>query len=280
LKNGISKKEKKRKRGEGQVEVAVVKANYVKRVKWDKARAKATIRYITHRRDMDNKTVTRDLMGFDGLLTKEQVYRMIDEAKRGTIFYRLVISPDPRKEDKYKDLSLSEITLSTIYKLEERLGRQVQFVAAEHDDHSPHRHAHLLVLVTGRRLTKEDFKALRQEATDQALFQRRMRDLARPWQEQQARAPRALHRKQNQTVSAHASVPGYTRGLREKAYSPTFRPLAAYSCPICSFHQVQAATNHILVDPNRCPYCGVKMKRDRESILTLNLRPGREVGVG
>jgi hypothetical protein len=131
--------------------VAIVKANYVKRGKGCKARAKATIRYITHRRDRDNNKVTRVITGFDGELTKEQAYRMIDEAKRGTIFYRLVISPDPRREDKYKDLSLSDMTLSAIYKLEERLGREVQFVATEHNDHSPHRHTHLLVLVILKR---------------------------------------------------------------------------------------------------------------------------------
>ncbi len=35
--------------------MAVVKANYVKRGRGEKGRAKATIRYITHRRDRDGK---------------------------------------------------------------------------------------------------------------------------------------------------------------------------------------------------------------------------------
>jgi rubrerythrin len=258
--------------------MAIVKANYVKRGKGCKARAKATIRYITHRRDRDNNKVTRVLTGFDGELTKEQAYRMIDEAKRGTIFYRLVISPDPRREDKYKDLSLSDMTLSTIYKLEERLGREVQFVATEHNDHSPHRHTHLLVLVTGRRLTKEDFKALRQEATDQARVQRRMRDQFLSHQQTRVRSMAKSH--QNRAAQTHTAVPGYTRRRPDSTYPRSFRPLAAYNCPICNFHEVKAFTNRILVDPNRCPYCGVKMKRDLESMLTLSLRPGREVGFG
>jgi hypothetical protein len=71
--------------------MAIVKANYVKRGKGEKERTKATIRYITHRRDRDGHTVTRELFGYDGALTKEQTYRMIDEARRGTIFYRIVL---------------------------------------------------------------------------------------------------------------------------------------------------------------------------------------------
>ncbi len=94
---------------------------------------------------------------------------MIDEAKRGTLFYRLILSPDPSREDTDKDLDLTNLTLDTILALEERIGKQVQFAATLHDDHSNHRHTHLLVLVHGRRLTREDFKALRLEATTQAL---------------------------------------------------------------------------------------------------------------
>src|SRR5438132_9753526 len=119
--------------------MAVIKANYVKRGEGERGRAKATIRYITHRRDRDDHTVTRTLFGFDGELTKAQVYNMIDEApQKGTIFYRIVISPAPKREDRYRDLDLSEITIQTMLALEERLGKQVQFVAAIHDDHSPH----------------------------------------------------------------------------------------------------------------------------------------------
>src|SRR5947199_7612216 len=156
--------------------MAVVKANYVKRGKGERGRAKATIRYIQHRRDRDGQKVTRTLFGYDGTLTREQAYKMIDDAQKGTIFYRFVLSPDPAREDRYKDLDLSEITIHTMLALEERLGKQVQFVATLHDDHSPHRHVHTLALVQGARLTREDFQALRHEATEQALSQRRLRD--------------------------------------------------------------------------------------------------------
>jgi hypothetical protein len=157
--------------------MAVVKANYVKRGIGEKGRAKATIRYIMHRHDRDGNRVTRDLFGFDGELTKEQVYRMIEEApQKGNTFYRIIISPAPRQEDRYRDPDLERLTLDTILKLEERIGKQVQFAATIHDDHSPNRHVHTLVLVEGKRLTKADLQSLRDKATERALSQRRIKD--------------------------------------------------------------------------------------------------------
>ena len=80
-------------------------------------------------------------------------------------------------------------------KLEERLGKPVQFVATLHDDHAPHRHVHTLVLVQGKRLTREDFQALRLEATERALSQRRLLDRirGRRLQRTRSRTNRRLH---------------------------------------------------------------------------------------
>ena len=86
--------------------MAIVKANYVKRGVGDRGRAKATIRYIQERPGKEKEKLTRALFGSDGPLSREQVYRMIDEAGRGTLFYRLVISPDPNSEDSLRDLNL------------------------------------------------------------------------------------------------------------------------------------------------------------------------------
>src|SRR3954451_16584654 len=119
--------------------MAIVKANYVKRGRTAAARVKATVRYITHRPGREGEKSSRALFGWDGELSKEQVYRMIDSAPRGTIFYRIVVSPDPRAEDRYRDLTLPELTADTLLALEERLGRPVQFAAAVHADHSPAR---------------------------------------------------------------------------------------------------------------------------------------------
>src|SRR5438094_10549908 len=112
----------------------------------------------------------------DGAMGRWQAYRMIDEAEKGSVFFRLVISPDPKQEDTKQDLHLRDVTEQTMHTLEERLHTQVSWVAAEHDDHAPHRHVHVVAVVAGR-LHVQDFQALRQTATEAALEQRHERDL-------------------------------------------------------------------------------------------------------
>lgn len=240
--------------------MAVVKSNYVKRGRGEKERTKATIRYIQHRRGKDGERVTRTLFGYDGELTRQQAYKMIDEAPKGTIFYRIVVSPDPAREDRYKDLDLSDITIATMLKLEERLGKQVQFVATIHDDHSPHRHVHALVLLQGK-LTREDFQALRLEATGRARAQRRLRDRIRGHHlgHYRTRSSRTIHRPRRSTMRRLFRAP---------------RLYQSYTCPLCSYHQSLPSSKL----GYRCPTCGLRMRRERT--LELYRTQRREVGLG
>jgi hypothetical protein len=244
--------------------MAVVKANYVKRGAGDRGRAKQTIRYITHRRDRDERTVTRPLFGYDGELTKKQVYQMIDATpQKGTIFYRIVLSPAPKSEDRYRDLDLQDLTIHTMLALEERLGKHIQFVAAIHDDHSPHRHVHTLVIMQNARLTKEDFAALRLAATEQALSQRRLRDRIRGHQLGKYRSP---------TFSRN---PYHTR---QAAFGRPYRgnrPYQSYSCPLCGYHQALPGSNL----GYRCPSCGLTLRRDRSYGIDLTRRRQRGFGL-
>ena len=145
--------------------------------------AKASIRYIEHRRGAEGERITRPLFGSDGLVGRYAAYDMIDKAIEDSIFFRFVMSPDPAKEDTKRDLSLRDITKSTMETLEERMGKQISWVAAVHADHVPHRHVHIVAVVPGR-LQVRDFQAMRQAATAAALEQRHQRDLAREQQEQ------------------------------------------------------------------------------------------------
>ena len=153
--------------------MAIVKATYTK----EKSGAKAAIRYITHRPGKDGAKITRTLFGSDGVMGRRQAYRMIDAAEQHTFFYRLAISPDPLNEDTHKDIHLWELTEQTMMALAERLQKDVLYVAAEHSDHAPHRHVHVLALVS-KRLTKSDLQALRSAATEAAVLQRQARDVA------------------------------------------------------------------------------------------------------
>jgi hypothetical protein len=159
--------------------MAIITAKFSK----SKARMKAAVRYIEHRAGREGEKVTRELYGIDGTLDRQQAYQMIDEAEKGTAFFRIVLSPDPAREDTGKDLHLQELTRQTILTLEERLKIEVPYVAAEHDDHTDHRHVHVLAMVRGRLNTK-DLEALRTTATEAALFQRQEKDLQRQQQQQ------------------------------------------------------------------------------------------------
>jgi hypothetical protein len=64
----------------------------------DQKRGKRTIRYMTHRCGKEKQKVTRQIFGIDGALEKYHAYQMIGEARKGTNFFRIVISPDPKKK--------------------------------------------------------------------------------------------------------------------------------------------------------------------------------------
>jgi hypothetical protein len=171
--------------------MAFFKARYVKKGKAEHKRAKATIRYITHRPGKDKENIFRQLFGHDGPLEKEDAYQAIDAAPKGTYFYRMIINPDPKKEDTLRDLYLQGITKQTILRLEKRLNlvSKIQYFAAVHNDHSPLRHVHLLVLVPGK-LTKDVIGELHQTATEEAVQQRQQRDQVLEAQQQRvARYP-------------------------------------------------------------------------------------------
>jgi chromosome segregation and condensation protein ScpB len=152
--------------------VAIVKASYTK----SRAGIKASVRYIQNRPGYEGQRLTRTLFGIDGPLTRDQVYQMIDEAPKGTNFFRLILSPDPLAEDGQKDLHLRELTERVMVALAEELQQQIQYVGAIHDDHAAHRHVHVIALIQGK-LTREHFRLMRKVATEAALLQRRERDL-------------------------------------------------------------------------------------------------------
>src|SRR6266704_663069 len=154
--------------------MAIVKANYTRK----RAVAKAATRYIEHRPGKDGARVVRTLFKADGKVERGEAYTMIDQADKTSYFFRLVISPDPQREDSDKNLSLRELTEKTITSLEDRFQRPLQWVAAIHADHADHRHVHAIAIVPAR-LQVQDFQRMRSAATEEALEQRRHLDLIR-----------------------------------------------------------------------------------------------------
>jgi hypothetical protein len=161
--------------------MAIVKASYTRKGR----AAKASVRYIENRPGKDGARVVRTLFKADGKVSRADVYDMIDQAANGSYFFRLVISPDPKGEDKDKNLSLREITERTIQSLEDRFKRPLQWVAAIHADHAEHRHVHAIAIVPGR-LQVQDFQRMRSAATAEAQAQRRHLDARREQNQEQS----------------------------------------------------------------------------------------------
>ena len=154
--------------------MAIVKARYVR----GKARIKAHVRYITHRRGMEGERMSRPLFGKDGELSKQQIYDMIDAARRGAVFHKFVINFHPLKEDTRKDLNLWEVTRKTLEHIKTQFGDSVPFVATIPDDHTLLRHIYSFFIVEGR-LPNEEFakiKGLWKVASIEVRRQRRHLD--------------------------------------------------------------------------------------------------------
>jgi hypothetical protein len=115
---------------------------------------------------------------------------MIDAAAKGTVFFRLIISPPQDTPS----LNLAEITAQTMLHLAERVGKPCPYIAAAHPaDHTSYQHVHCLALVQGR-LTPQDFSALRQKATEAALGLGQERNRQQEQQQQQEGGELALQR--------------------------------------------------------------------------------------
>jgi len=160
--------------------MAIVKLSFTR----NRDAAKATVRYIEHRPGRAGARITRPLFGSDGRVSRQEAYGIIDQAAKGSIFFRLAISPDPKGEDTRRDLPLREITEHTMHTLEERSNNKVTWVASIHAEHAPHRHVHVLAVAHGR-LDRSDLAALTQTATAVCQHERRQHDQIREGQQQE-----------------------------------------------------------------------------------------------
>lgn len=248
--------------------MAVVKASYTRR----KGAVKAHLRYITHRPGRDNARTTRVLFGRDGRLTKDQAYELIDQARRGTVFFRIMLSPDPRQEDRFEDLNLRELTADALLYLQQRLQTEIHFIAAEHADHRPHRHVHLIALIQGR-LTKADIQALRAFVTEAALRERQELDLARQASREATFArttgTRAAGQKAWRSPTQTQVYPRTRRVYRLRQGLP-FAP----TCPSCRLGEPM--TQLSLSNVYECLRCGLRITRTPVSAPS----PSQEAGWG
>jgi hypothetical protein len=134
--------------------------------------------------------------------------------------------------------------------LSQRLKKQIAWIAAEHNDHAPHRHVHVVAAVP-RRLRVQDFQALRLTATTAAYSQRRERDLALNFSSRTRRARpfRALKTKAR-VGKPHPVILGL--------------PIPLCTCPRCGYGGLLHTPSRV----HRCDACGFKLHQ--ENVLRLN----------
>jgi hypothetical protein len=155
--------------------MAVVTTSYVRRGKVGNAKAKDTVRYIQHRTGRDNERVMRPLFTSDSPMTRLEAYQFIDEAPKGTHFYTIILSPDPKTEDTNYDLDMRALTRTTMQAVEEIVKTPVIWVAAAHDDHTDKNHVHALAALN-RHLERPELQHLIEAATQACREQRRELD--------------------------------------------------------------------------------------------------------
>jgi len=248
--------------------MAVVKANYVTRGKGERVTAKANIRYIQERPGRDKEKLTRPLFDSAGLIGRHEAYQFIDaEAKKGSYFYRLNLSPDPAKEDSKRDLNMQKLTRQMMQRLEKRFKTAIPWAGALHDDHTDKRHVHILAAIP-RRLQKYELEALIKEATTICREQRRDLDFGKErtnWRDA------ARHSTTYHTVKMGKRL--HLKTDRQAQKSPlggasASKVHASCTCPRCHFPQ-----EHDSHGIHSCVSCGRILHKKRELALQ---RKGRE----
>ena len=229
--------------------MAIVKASFTR----SRAKIKAALRYIVHRPGRDGERLTRPLFSGEKTPNKAEAYRLIDE-ERGMTYFHLKINFHPKWEDTRKDLDLRTITTQTIATLQERFNRPIQYFAVEHNDHTDLRHIHAIVLIKlsrGERIGRQDWQACREEASAQALLERRSLDAVR---RQQKTLQRSLTTKRqgilhDRAVSRFAGAEG---GWALRGGLSRMRPQTRL-CPECNYRNTMVR----LPDGNAyyCPTC-------------------------
>src|ERR687895_617358 len=229
--------------------MAIIKVSYTR----SRGAIKANLRYNMHRPGKDREKTTRQLFGWDGDLTKEEAYRMIDEAEKGTIGFRFILNFDPKKENAKKDLDLRDLTTQFMLKLQElKKNKAFEYFAVEHNDHTDLPHIHAIVLLKGK-IFNENIKVLRQTATQQALLQRRARDLVQHHQQNRDYLQRSIDRL---SVSRRSSRSiGMAGGISRRTREPHITPRRFCSCGfVISMKRVREGKD-------KCFKCGLKQEQ-------------------
>jgi hypothetical protein len=153
-----------------------------------RAAAYETLAYIAKRVGRSGEEMERLLFGWE-TIDRQEAEQFIDTLHMKPLrFWRVIVSPDPNseRENLQKDLDLWDVTRSVMAYIRDTIDPTIEFIVAEHNDHTDIPHVQGLVFFKGR-LNKYDLNRMRHIALQQALAQRRVRDLTHKHHLTQAR---------------------------------------------------------------------------------------------
>jgi hypothetical protein len=149
-------------------------------------------------------------------------------------------------------------------RLKELLQQEITWIAAEHNDHAPHRHVHVVAMVR-QKLNSLDFKYLRLAATEAALFQRHQLDLVRGIRRERVpRYPRYQGYRYRQATGGQSSLSLAARhtlssGRGRGGGSPAPRLPTCYC-----YHCGQRQPKLYLESAPNCLHCGARLLREKK----------------
>jgi hypothetical protein len=196
--------------------------SYIHRGKTAKREAHETLGYNHNRPGSDNEEGEgRILFGTDGKpMSEKEALELIENASKNTLFWKMILSPDPNSENKDKLLDLQQLTDDLVRYLKKELKRPIPYIGVVHNNTDiPHVHAIILIERFGREMliTKKRIEALKKLAAGQALEQQRNRLTMQPLAaslievREQAQHLMTLRRQQHLGVGAGGGREGSNR---------------------------------------------------------------------
>jgi hypothetical protein len=249
-----------------------------------RAAAHETLTYIAKRVGRSGEEMERLLFGWE-TIDRQDAEQFIDTVEMKPLrFWRVIVSPDPNseRENLQKDLDLWDLTRKVMGYIRDHIDPTLEFIVAEHKDHTDIPHVQGLVFFKGR-LSKYDLNQMRYIAMQQALAQRRVRDLTHQHHLTKARgqtgasAQRATPQPLSGTAGGSVRKRGRPSAWRVRAHAPGRRGARGgrrrtqtISCEQCAYKNAMVR----LTDGNYyCLTCG----RVQEAAPKLRLSQEHEL---
>ena len=139
--------------------------------------AVATLNYIATRENQQGEEMNRTLFGKERTYQLEEAREFVNAIQMKQLrLWHVTWSPAPIKEiNEKKDLNLRKIARETMTYLQKHLDPAMEFIVAEHNDHSEIPHAQGLVFAQGW-ISRDDLIEMGKIALQEALTQRKSLD--------------------------------------------------------------------------------------------------------